>query len=308
MNTPQFAKGQTLTAEAMNQLAQNQRELANRVGRAGLAPRYAGPQQLSPLPNATGEPAYLPPLAAPASDAGVYLRTPWVEDAFRTQFSTEFDLTKITRSNGSPLEKGDEIFQAITVDDKGAFLSSALRVFPETEAPDPTPLWEPGSGESSVLFRRIGSVIQDPRFATATPNGSSVFRPLVVNHHDGAIPILPRPAVPDSGSVQMVAALTGSTLPIKNLVGGDNVTLTDHGSSVTIAATGGGGGGGSYTPEIVGFVNLAGSSVLFQDMQTEPIRIAYLFLNGVRLYITAQNINGFIQINTTDGSASSVNA
>lgn len=308
MNTPQFSKGQTLTAEAMNQLAQNQRELAARVGRAGLASRYAGPQQLSPLPNATGEPAYLPPLAAPSTGSGIYLRAPWVEDSFRTQFSTALDLVKLTRSNGSPLENGDEIFQAITVDDKGAFLSSALRVFPESEAPDPSPLWQPGSGESSVLFRRIGSVMQDPRFATETPFGSSVFRPLVVNHNDGSIPILPRPAVPPSGSVQLIGGLTGSTLPVKNLVGGQNVTLTDYGSSVTISANGGGGGGGSYTPEIVGFVNLAGSSVLFQDMQSEPIRIAYLFINGERLYVTAQNVNGYIKLNTTDGSTSSVNA
>lgn len=306
MNTPQFTKGQTLTAEDMNQLAQNQRELADRVGRAGLVSRYAGPQQLSPLPNATGEPAYLPPLAAPAAGSGIYLRQPWVEDSFRTQFSPALDLVKLTRANGSPLEAGDEIFQVITVDDNGSFLSSVLRVFPESESPDPSPLWQPGSGESSVLFRRIGSVIQDPRFATETPSGSSVFRPLVVNHHDGAIPILPRPAVPPSGSVQLIGGLSGSTLPVKNLVGGQNVTLTDYGSSVTISASGG--GGGSYIPEILGFVNLAGSSVLFSDMQTEPIRIAYLFMNGERLYITAQTINGYIRLNTTDGSTSSVNA
>ena len=307
MNTPQFSKGQTLTAEAMNQLAQNQRELANSVGRAGLASRYSGPQQLSPLPNATGEPAYLPPLAAPATGSGIYLRTPWVEDSFRTQFSTSLDLVKLTRANGSPLEAGDEIFQEITVDDNGSFLSSVLRVFPKSESPDPSPLWQPGSGESSVLFRRIGSVLQDPRFATVTPSESAVFRPLVVNHHDGAIPILPRPAVPVSGSVQLVGGLTGSTLPVKNLVGGQNVTLTDYGSSVTISAAGGS-GGGSYSPEIVGFVNLAGSSVLFSDMTAAPIRIAYLFMNGERLYITAQNINGYIKLNTTDGSTSSVNA
>lgn len=308
MNTPQFHKGQTLTAEALNALAQNQRDLSNKVGRAGLASRYAGPQQLKPVPLATGAPAYLDPLAAPSSVAGVYVRKPWIEDYFATQRSDSLALSSVTRSDGSPLQAGDEIFQRVTVSDSGAYQSAALEVFPSSSAPEPSDLWEPGSGSSVNLYRRIGSVIQDPRFATQDAQDNALpFRPLVITHSDASIPMLPRNAAGNDSGVCLLGPLTGATIPVKRLIAGNGVSLLDSASSVTLTATGGGGGGGTYTPEIVGLVNLAGSSVLFQNMQTEPIRIAYLFINGERLYITAQNINGYIQLNTTDGSTSSVN-
>lgn len=247
MNTPQFSKGQTLTAESLNQLAQNQRELAARVGRAGLASRYAGPQQLKPVPLSTAAPTYLDPLAAPSSVAGVYVRKPWIEDVFATQRSDSLELSKLTRSNGSPLQAGDEIFQRITVSDSGAYQSADLEIFPANSAPPPSDLWEPGSGSSVMLYRRIGSVIQDPRFATEDALGEPLpFHPLIISHNDTAIPILPRPAVPASGSVQLIGRLTGSTLPIKNLVAGKGVTITDDVSSVTLSSTASGGDSGVF--------------------------------------------------------------
>ena len=56
MNNPQFEKGQILTAAALNAISQNHRELSNRVGSAGYASRYVGPQQLKPVPFSTGAP------------------------------------------------------------------------------------------------------------------------------------------------------------------------------------------------------------------------------------------------------------
>jgi hypothetical protein len=242
MNTPQFSKGQTLTAEALNALAQNQRELAGRVGRAGLASRYVGPQQLQPVPTSTGSPAYLSPLAAPSSVAGVYLRQPWVEDVFSTQRTDALDLEKITRTDGSPLQNGDEIFQRVTVSDSGDYQDTDIEVFPSSSAPAPSDLWEPGSGSSVTLYRRLGSVIQDPRFATVDANGEPLpFRPLVVTHSDMVIPKLARNAYCSSSAVGLVGALTGSTIPVKQLVPGSGVTLWDAGSSVEINITGGSG-------------------------------------------------------------------
>ena len=245
MNAPQFFKGQTLTAESLNQLAQNQRELSDRVGSAGLASRYAGPQQLKHVPTSTGVPEFLPPRDAPSAVAGCYMREPWVEDALRTQASRSFSLEKITRSNGAELRDGDEIFQKITVSDTGAYISSVIQVFTASEAPEPTDLWEPGSGTTSVLYRRLGSVIPDPRLARVGPAGEPLpFRPMILAHHDGEIPILPRNASTPyaASSVALLGSLTGSTLPVKKLTAGANVTLKDTGSSVEISAAGGGGG------------------------------------------------------------------
>lgn len=245
MNAPQFFKGQTLTAESLNQLAQNQRELSDRVGSAGLASRYAGPQQLKHVPTATGVPEFLPPRDAPSAVAGCYMREPWVEDALRTQATRSFSLEKITRSNGAELRDGDEIFQKITVSDTGAYISSVIQVFTSSEAPEPTDLWEPGSGTTSILYRRLGSVIPDPRLAQVGPDGEPLpFRPMILAHHDGEIPILPRNASTPyaTSSVALLGSLTGSTLPVKKLLAGANVTFKDSGSSVEISAAGGGGG------------------------------------------------------------------
>ena len=237
-----------LTAEALNALAQTQRELSARVGRAGLASRYAGPQQLRPVPACTGEPAYLDPLAAPSSVAGCYIREPWVADAFRTQATRSLNLQKITRENGSPLAAGDKIFQKITVSETGEYISSVLKVFTSSESVPTAQMWEPGSGSSVILYRRIGSVVQDPRFATVGPDGEPLpFHPLVVAHADGSIPFLPRNAPATLAScVTLLGKTTGSTIPVKQLSAGAGVTLTDSGSSVEISASGGGGGGTSY--------------------------------------------------------------
>lgn len=240
MNNPQFEKGQVLTAAALNEISQNQRELSNRVGASGYASRYVGPQQLKPVPLSTGEPQYLDPLAAPSAVGGVYMRRPWVENLFSLQTSETVDLSTVRRANGDPLAAGDEIFQKITVSDNGAFLENAVVVFPQGSVPPVAQLWEPGSGSSVELYKRLGSVRQDPRFSTTTPDGSSVFRPLVVQHADAELPILPRNAAVSASSVGLVAALDGCTLPIKQLVPGNGVTLWDAGSSVEIHATGGG--------------------------------------------------------------------
>lgn len=240
MNNPQFEKGQVLTAAALNAISQNQRELSNRVGASGYASRYVGPQQLKPVPLSTGEPQYLDALAAPSAVGGVYMRRPWVENLFDLQTSEAVDLSSVRRPNGDALAAGDEIFQKITVSDNGSFLENAVVVFPQGSAPPVAQLWEPGSGSSVELYKRLGSVRQDPRFSTTTPDGSSVFRPLVVQHADAELPILPRNAAVMASSVGLVAALDGCTLPIKQLVPGNGVTLWDAGSSVEIHATGGG--------------------------------------------------------------------
>lgn len=241
MNNPQFEKGQVLTAAALNAISQNQRELSNRVGAAGYAARYVGPQQIKPVPLSTGAPQYLDPLAAPSAVGGVYMRRPWVENLFSQQTSEPGDLSNVRRANGDPLAAGDEIFQKITVSDNGAFLENAVVVFPQGEAPPVAQLWEPGSGSSVELYKRLGSVRQDPRYSSITPDGSSVFRPFVVQHSDAELPILPRNAAVLASSVGLVAALDGCTIPVKQLVPGNGVTLCDAGSSVEIHVTGGGG-------------------------------------------------------------------
>lgn len=240
MNNPQFEKGQILTAAALNEISQNQRELSNRVGSAGYASRYVGPQQLKPVPLSTGEPQYLDALAAPSAVGGVYMRTPWVENLFAQQKSEGVNLSSVRRANGDPLAAGDEIFQKITVSDNGSFLENRVVVFPQGQAPPPAQLWEPGSGSSVELYKRLGSVRQDPRYSSTKPDGSSVFRPLVVQHSDAALPILPRNAVVSASSVGLVADLDGSTIPVKQLVPGNGVVLYDSGSSVEINVTGGG--------------------------------------------------------------------
>lgn len=294
MNTPQFSKGQTLTAESMNQLAQNQRELADRVGRAGLASRYAGPQQLKPVPLSTAAPTYLDPLAAPSSVAGVYVRKPWIEDVFATQRSDSLALAEVTRTDGSPLQAGDEIFQRITVSDSGAYQSAGLEVFPATSAPPPSDLWEPGSGSSVMLYRRIGSVIPDPRYATTDAWGEPLpFHPLVVSHHDTAIPILPRNAAVLGSSVGLVAPLSGSTIPIKKLVAGSGVLLADAGSSVEISANGAGGALAESSNSLSGSVlNISTVPGVIDGIQFDPSAIDSSILPLINLpTITNGRIN-----------------
>lgn len=240
MNNPQFEKGQVLTAAALNAISQNQRELSNRVGAAGYAARYVGPQQLKPVPLSTGSPQYLDALAAPSAVGGVYMRAPWVENLFSQQTSEPVDLSTVRRANGDPLAAGDEIFQKITVSDNGSLLGNAVVVFPQGSAPPVAQLWEPGSGSSVELYKRLGSVRQDPRYSTTTPDGSSVFRPFVVQHADAELPILPRNAAVLASSVGLVAPLDGCTIPVKQLVPGNGVALYDAGSSVEINVTGGG--------------------------------------------------------------------
>lgn len=240
MNNPQFEKGQVLTAAALNAISQNQRELSNRVGSAGYASRYVGPQQLKPVPLSTGEPQYLDPLAAPSAVGGVYMRRPWAGNLFTPLISEHFDLSTVRRANGDPLADGDEIFQKITVSDNGSLLGNAVVVFPQGASPPGAPLWEPGSGSSVELYKLLGSVCQDPRYSTTTPDGSSVFRPLVIQHADADLPVLPRNAAVSSSAVGLVAALEGCTLPIKQLVPGNGIAIYDAGSSVEINATGGG--------------------------------------------------------------------
>lgn len=232
MQAPQFEKGQVLTAEELNQLSQNQRDLAHRVGSAGYSSTYAGPQQPADLPPATGLPTYLTARdVAGGKPAGVYGFKPWVEDSFRTQFAEPPQLEPLSNK----LAPGYEIFQKIEVDDFGRYQNSEYAYFPPEEAPAPSPLWEPGSASSVELYRRIGTVIADPRFEPT--------RPLVVHHSDGSIPLLPRNAAAPTGSaVCLVGALEGSTIPIKRLVAGSSVMLLESGSSVEIHATGGGSG------------------------------------------------------------------
>lgn len=237
MQSPQFSKGQTLTAEALNEISQNLRDLASRVGRAGLASRYVGPSPLRKTPDSTGEPVYLSP-ADVGGSGGVYLRAPWVEDSLRLSTSAVLaDPAAITRADGSALAAGDEIFQKITVDSWGNPLSTALEVVNSGSALPSPSAWNPATGTSGVLYRRLGSVIADPRMATSSVTGFDMpFRPLVVLHSDGSVPILPRNSTADSGSVQLVGSLTGSTLPIKTLVAGSGVSLSDDVSSVTLTS------------------------------------------------------------------------
>lgn len=253
MNAPQFSKGQTLAASDLNALAQSVRDLSARVGRAGLASRYVGPSPLRPLVESTGQPVYLAP-ADVGGSGGIYVRQPGVEDSLRLQMSSVLAPVSLKRSDGSDLQAGDEIFQKITVDEWGNPLSSTLAVVNSGSAPPTATTWDPATATSGVLFHRLGSVIADPRV-----DSSVSFRPFVVLYNNGSVPILPLPAAADSGSVQLVAPLNGSTLPIKNLVAGEGVTLTDYASSVTLSSTGSGGSaltkivyGGTDTPYISG--------------------------------------------------------
>lgn len=55
------------------------------------------------------------------------------------------------------------------------------------------------------------------------------------------------------------------------------------------------GGGGSA---LSGVVNTSGESVTWSQMQAAPVKLAVFFLDGYRLYLTGQLVNGFLQFNT----------
>lgn len=57
---------------------------------------------------------------------------------------------------------------------------------------------------------------------------------------------------------------------------------------------GAGGGGGALS----GVVNTSGEPVTWAQMQSAPVRLAVMFLDGYRLYLTGQVVNGFFQLNT----------
>ena len=57
---------------------------------------------------------------------------------------------------------------------------------------------------------------------------------------------------------------------------------------------GGGGGGGALS----GVVNTSGEQVPWSQMQAAPVKLAVFFLDGYRLYLTGQVVNGFLQFNT----------
>lgn len=54
-------------------------------------------------------------------------------------------------------------------------------------------------------------------------------------------------------------------------------------------------GGGST---LSGVVNTSGEQVPWAQMQAAPVRMAVFFLDGYRLYLTGQLVNGFLQFNT----------
>ena len=58
------------------------------------------------------------------------------------------------------------------------------------------------------------------------------------------------------------------------------------------AGTGGGGGA------LSGVVNTSGEQVTWAQMQSAPVKLAVMFLDGYRLYLTGQVVNGFLQFNT----------
>lgn len=53
-------------------------------------------------------------------------------------------------------------------------------------------------------------------------------------------------------------------------------------------------GGGS----LAGVVNTSGQQVTWAEMAAAPVRLAVMFLDGYRLYLTGQVINGFLKIDT----------
>lgn len=55
------------------------------------------------------------------------------------------------------------------------------------------------------------------------------------------------------------------------------------------------GGGGSA---LSGVVNTSGEPVPWSQMQAAPVKLAVFFLDGYRLYLTGQVVNGFLQLNT----------
>lgn len=57
---------------------------------------------------------------------------------------------------------------------------------------------------------------------------------------------------------------------------------------------GSGGAGGAVS----GVVNTSGEQVTWSQMQAAPVKLAVFFLDGYRLYLTGQLVNGFLQFNT----------
>lgn len=53
-------------------------------------------------------------------------------------------------------------------------------------------------------------------------------------------------------------------------------------------------GGGS----LAGVVNTSGQQVTWAEMAAAPVRLAVMFLDGYRLYLTGQVINGFLKVDT----------
>ena len=131
----------------------------------------SGPQQLKPVPLSTGEPAIFgPALAAPSRSAGSTCGAHGSKTCLLSKQARPVDLSTVRRPNGDPLAAGDEIFQKITVSDNGSFLGKCGRRFSLKARRRRLSYGSPGSGSSVELYKRLGSVRQDPR-STTTPDG-----------------------------------------------------------------------------------------------------------------------------------------
>lgn len=94
-------------------------------------------------------------------------------------------------------------------------------------------------------------------------------------------------AVGGALQVGLADMCSGSAGVVSRVETGDSLGLSQGVLTVPL-------GGGS----LAGVVNTSGQQVTWAEMVAAPVRLAVLFLDGYRLYITGQVIDGFLQINT----------
>lgn len=101
-----------------------------------------------------------------------------------------------------------------------------------------TPRWWTGE-EGGIMCREVGAVVENPHVPRGADNRLTPRSLYIETYNDFQLPVIPVNSERTSGvdSVPLVSSPTGHSVPIKRLVAGSGIALTDGAGAVTISAS-----------------------------------------------------------------------
>lgn len=290
-NVPTFSRGEALSAEKLNQLAE-----AVSVSTSAATPNTSASlparnfHRPVPLLTIEGSAAYLSPamgLPVPDGSTAAEVSGLWVVRPGVGGLTNNPPLAAVQQlfAQTAPAD-GQQLVQKITTAPDGRPITSSLLLLGALEGMPSPVLWDSDTLREGVIYRRVGTVRPHPYHpadSTSLPVGE---RWVVIAHNDWLLPLVTMSA-PGSG-YSLISSTSGNSVQLRKLVAGDGVSISANDArSLTISAT----GGGSYSPAVLGVVDSSGNTVKWADIpDTSPgleLQTPYSYQDGLYVQRTA---------------------